>query len=63
VLGQLGRQEEALPEMRELLDRVPDFHERGRQMMRLTVYRDEHVEMLFDGLRKAGLGTLKPQPA
>jgi adenylate cyclase len=60
VLGQLGRQEDALPEMRELLDRVPDFHERGRQMMRLTVYRDEHVEMLFDGLLKAGLSNLKP---
>jgi hypothetical protein len=55
VLGQLGRQEEANQAIDELLALVPDFRTRGHSLIRRFAYLDEHVEMLVEGLRKAGL--------
>jgi hypothetical protein len=34
---------------------VPDFESRGRSLIKRMVYLDEHVEILVDGLHKAGL--------
>jgi hypothetical protein len=39
----------------ELLALVPDFEHRGKIIIRRFAYLDEHVDMLVDGLRKAGL--------
>ena len=55
VLGQLDRQAEAKEAVDELLALVPDFEGRGESLIRRFAYLDEHVEMLADGLRKAGL--------
>ena len=55
ALGQLGQVEAAAKEGRECLARFPDFADRGAEVMRLTVYTDDHVEGLLDGLAKAGL--------
>jgi adenylate cyclase len=55
VLGQLGRQVEAKKAVDELLALVPDFEHRGKIIIRRFAYLDEHVDMLVDGLRKAGL--------
>jgi hypothetical protein len=33
----------------------PDFATRARELMRRQFFSDENVEMLLDGLRKAGL--------
>ena len=60
VLGKLGRQAEASTAVDELLALVPDFQSRGQSLIRRFAYLDEHVEMLADGLRKAGLG-LEPE--
>jgi hypothetical protein len=38
----------------ELLALVPDFKSRDHSLIRRMVYLDEHVEMLLDGLAKAG---------
>jgi adenylate cyclase len=55
VLGQLGRQGEAEKAARELLALMPDFESRGRSVLKRMVFLDENVEMLLDGLGKAGL--------
>jgi tetratricopeptide (TPR) repeat protein len=55
VLGQLGHQEEAEKAVDELLALVPDFEPRGRSLIQRMVYLDEHLDMLEEGLRKAGL--------
>ena len=34
---------------------VPDFKRRGPSLIRRLAYLDEHVDMLVEGLRKAGL--------
>ena len=59
VLGQLERQTEAKTAVDELLALVPDFLRRGRSLIQRVAYLDEHVEMLFDGLGKAGLETVE----
>ena len=41
--------------IRQLLALVPDFEQRGRSLIRRFAYLDEHVDMLVDGVRKAGL--------
>jgi hypothetical protein len=51
----IGRQEGAEKAVGELLALVSDFPRRGRDLMKRVVCWDEHVEMLADGLRKAGL--------
>ena len=41
--------------MDELVALVPDFKRRGRSLIHRVVFLDEHLEMLLEGLRKAGL--------
>ena len=55
VLAQLDRQVEVEKAVDELLALVPDFETRGRSLMHRMVYQQEHVEMLTDGLHKAGV--------
>lgn len=55
VLGQLGRRSEANEAKDELIALVPDFGRRGRSLIRRMVFLDENVDMLLDGLRKAGV--------
>jgi hypothetical protein len=55
ALGQLGLKENAGAAVRELLTLNPDFATRARELMRPQLFSDENVEMLLDGLRKAGL--------
>jgi adenylate cyclase len=58
VLGQLDRQAEAEKAVDELLALVPDFKRRGQSLIRRLAYLDENVDVLLEGLRKAGLETL-----
>ena len=55
VLGQLERKNAAKKAGDELLDIIPDFGVRGPSLIRRLAYLDEHVDMLMDGLHKAGL--------
>ena len=55
VLGQLDRQEEADLALDELMALVPDFRVRGHSLIRRMLFLDEHVDMLVEGLNKAGL--------
>jgi hypothetical protein len=55
VLGQLGRRTDAHAALHELVGLLPDFSTRGREQLRRIVFSEAHVEMLWDGLRKAGL--------
>ena len=55
VLGQLERRAEAEKAVDELLALLPDFYLRGPSLIRRLAYLDEHVDMLMEGLRKAGL--------
>ena len=58
VLSRLGRKAEAQKAVDELLALEPDFRRRGRSLIRRVAYLDEHVEMLVEGLNKAGLEVL-----
>ena len=62
ALGQLGRQTEASKAVDELLNLVPDYKTRGRSLIRRYAYLDEHVDILAEGLRKAGF-ELEPREA
>ena len=55
VLGHLWRIEEAHAALQELLNLVPDFLATGRERLRRIVFSEDHEEILWDGLRKAGL--------
>ena len=57
VLGQLDRQVEARRAVDELLALIPDFKHRGPDLIRRLAYLDEHVGILLEGLKKAGLET------
>ncbi len=56
ALGQLGRRADAEEALRELLKLRPDFITVGRELMTRTLFADDLVEMLMEGLVKAGLG-------
>jgi len=56
ALGQLERRTEAEKAVNELLALVSDFKRRGQTLIRRLAYLDEHVEILWDGLCKAGVG-------
>ena len=56
VLGQLDRRAVAKKAGGELLALVPDFEPRCRSLIQRMVYLDGHVDMLLDGLCKAGVG-------
>jgi tetratricopeptide (TPR) repeat protein len=55
ALGQLGMKKNAEAAVRELVTLNADFATRARELMRPQFFSDENVEMLLDGLRKAGL--------
>ena len=55
VLGKLGRANEAKPFTEELLQIKPDFPQRPREYIRHLFVTDEHVDMIWDGLVKAGI--------
>ncbi len=55
ILGKLGRVKEAEVHVKELLQIKPDFPNRPREYIRLLFVIDKHVEMILDGLVKAGL--------
>ena len=55
VLGQLDRRAEAKKAVNELFALVPEFKSRGPILIRRLAYLDEHVDLLLEGLRKAGL--------
>jgi len=53
--GQMGYHTQAKVALEELLEIRPDFPSRARDLMSRVVYLEEHVKILLDGLRKAGL--------
>jgi len=55
VLGKLGRAEKAKPYVDDLLATKPNFLKRPREIIKLLFVLDEHVEMVWDGLSKAGM--------
>jgi TolB-like protein len=55
VLGQLGREAEAGAAVSELLEMVPDFQSRARDLTHRPILSESIVDGLLDGLRKAGL--------
>ena len=55
TLGHLNREDEAKAAVNELLTQVTDFEDRGLTLMARLVYSDENVELLANGLIKAGL--------
>ena len=59
VLGKLGRAKEAEPYIDELLQIKPEFPKRPREYIKLLFVTEEHVEMIWDGLRKAGVKELQ----
>jgi adenylate cyclase len=55
ALGRLGRPKEAKKAVDQLLKLEPDFAARGRLLVNRYVKVDELIDMLIEGLRKAGL--------
>jgi len=55
VLGKLSRVDEAKPFIDELLQIKTDFRQRPREYIRRLFVTDEHVDMIWDGLLKAGI--------
>jgi TolB-like protein len=53
--GQLGLKDQAEIALQELLDMKPDFPSHPQDLLRRCFFLDEHVEMLLEGLLKAGL--------
>jgi adenylate cyclase len=56
ALGQMGGAHEARAAVAELLELVPDFTARPRQMIGYYVKVDDLIDRVIEGLRKAGLG-------
>jgi adenylate cyclase len=59
ALGQIGGAREARIAVAELLKLVPDFAARARQMIGYYVKVNDLVDMVLEGLRKAGLSDLE----
>jgi hypothetical protein len=55
VLGKLGRTKEAKAYINELLQIKPDFPKRPKEYIKLLFAIEKHVEMIWDGLYKAGM--------
>ena len=55
VLGQLSRNADAQPYLVRLLDMQPTFKTRGSDLIRRLLYSEENVDMVCQGLQKAGL--------
>ena len=58
ALGQMGRQEEAKTAVEQLLTLEPDFRVRGRQLISHYVKVVELIDMIIEGLQKAGMNDL-----
>jgi len=59
ALGRLGRQTEANAAIKQLLELVPDFAARGREIINGYVKVDDLVDKIVEGLREAGLADLE----
>jgi hypothetical protein len=59
ALGQMGREKEAKTAVGELLKLVPDFTAQGRRLLGRYVKVEDLIDMISEGLRKAGLDDLK----
>jgi adenylate cyclase len=55
VLGQLGEKVDGKRAVENLLALMPDFLDNGKSRMRRFFFSDEHQDMIWDGLIKAGL--------
>jgi TolB-like protein/Tfp pilus assembly protein PilF len=55
ILGQLDRKQEAKKAIDDLLKLVPDFQQRAPSLMRRLAFSDDNINMLLEGLHKAGL--------
>lgn len=55
VYGHLNLKREGKLAVKELLNLYPNFQSHGRDLAKRLVYLDEHVDMLWDGLLKAGI--------
>jgi adenylate cyclase len=55
VYGRLGHQADAENARTELLTLVPDFEQRGRDLVKRMLFLDEHVDMIWKGFEKAGI--------
>ncbi|MFW2368452.1 MAG: hypothetical protein ACN4GW_18705 [Desulforhopalus sp.] len=53
--GQLDNEDAGKSAVRELISLIPDFKSCGREIMKRIFFLDEHVDMLWDGLEKAGI--------
>ena len=58
VLGKLGRVEEAEVYIDELVQMKPKFTKRPKEYIKLLFVTEKHVEMIWDGLQKAGMREL-----
>ena len=58
ILGKLCRTKEAEVYIYELLEIKPEFHKRPKEYIKLLFVADEHVEIIWDGLCRAGMGGL-----
>jgi adenylate cyclase len=59
ALGRLGRKAEAKTAIRQLLELIPDFAARGREIICAYVKVDDLVDKIVAGLREAGLADLE----
>ncbi len=55
ALGHVGRTEEAERHVQDLLAVQPEFRDKGREMISRLLYADDNVDLVLDGLRRAGL--------
>ena len=56
--GYMGHKAEARTVVTELLQLVPDFEESGREIIQRIWRYEQPVELLLEGLRKAGMGLI-----
>ena len=59
ILGKLGRNKKAKVYIDELLKIKPKFPKHPKEYIKLLFVTEKHVEMIWDGLRKAGLEEFK----
>ena len=65
ALGFLGRREEARGALNELMEVVPAFEKNGREIIRRIWHYEKPVELILEGLQKAGMkfGSFDIQPS
>lgn len=59
TLGLLGRKEEGLLALNELLELKPNFSENGNETMRRTLYLKKHQDFIIQGLEKLDFQVLQ----